>query len=279
MTPPEIAVTVKEMVKTKKLKKEEVEEKPKKEVEEKPEIVESAEGELVKAVKKARKEETEEAKGTVEPETKAEAETEEDSPKDESIKDEPAKEESAEEEKTEEEPAEEEPAEEELVKPEITVQSQGRDFKKYFIIGLVVIIVLAVIGGGIYVAQKAMKGKEAPAAPSTTPTPAPVEETETPAESELKREDLKLQVLNGSGVPGRAGEAKDFLEGLGYSGIEVGNADSYDYEETEVSFKEDKQDYLELLTDDLAEEYKLATETGILEEESDFDAVVIIGKE
>lgn len=237
----------------------------------------------------AKEEEVE--KGEVEEEEAKTEPTEEETPK------EPAETETeTEEPETEEEPAEEEPDEEsdeeETVEesteesteepdeePTVVVED-GMGKKKYILIGLIVIAGLAIIGGGIFVYRRAMSKKEA--APGVTPSPSPelTTPTETPEASptaELKREDLKLQVLNGSGVVGAAGEAEELLEGLGYEDIETGNADSYDYEETEVSIKEDKEDYSKMLTDDLSEKYTLAAETKALDEESEFDAVVIIG--
>ena len=143
---------------------------------------------------------------------------------------------------------------------------------------LIVIGVLVLIGGGIFVYQRAMSKKETDPVPATEvaePTEAP-EATPTP---ELARADLKIQVLNGSGVAGTAGEAQEFLEGLGYEDVATSNADNYDYEETEISIKEDKETYLEMLTDDLSEEYTLAAETTVLDEGSDYDVVITIGQE
>jgi hypothetical protein len=96
---------------------------------------------------------------------------------------------------------------------------------------------------------------------------------------ELKREELKLQVLNGRGVSGTAAEARDYLESLGYREMEIGNADLFDYETTEVSIKKDKDNYADLLREDLAEKYVISEKRGILEAENEFDAIVVIGGE
>ena len=89
------------------------------------------------------------------------------------------------------------------------------------------------------------KPKEAIVVPSPTPlaiaTPVPV----------FERKDFKIQVLNGSGVAGLAGKAKDKLEALGYPEVTVGNADSKDYTETEVSIKKSKSDFIAEIKKDL----------------------------
>lgn len=55
--------------------------------------------------------------------------------------------------------------------------------------------------------------------PSPTVLPTPT----TPAEK--KKEDLKIQILNGSGISGQAGKIKKHFENLGFVNIETGNAD------------------------------------------------------
>jgi len=65
---------------------------------------------------------------------------------------------------------------------------------------------------------------------------------------------------------------------LGYKDIAVGNADSFDFEKTEISIKEGKKDYLDILTNDLSDGYRVLEETKTLDEESEFDAVITIGK-
>lgn len=149
--------------------------------------------------------------------------------------------------------------------------------KKLFWIGLPVVFLIGALAGGVFIYKEGIKKTEkaeeqlVAVSPSSTPTPPP-----TPIP--LNREDLKLQVLNGRGVAGTAAEAKEFLEGLGYEEIEIDNADSYDYEETEVSIKEDKKDYLEQLSGDLSEKYTLSVQTPYVDKESEFDAIITIGR-
>ena len=59
-----------------------------------------------------------------------------------------------------------------------------------------------------------------------------------PATVDLGRENLTIQVLNGTGVSGLAGDVQTDLEAFEYSNIEVGNADGQDYEETVVFYIE-----------------------------------------
>ena len=107
-----------------------------------------------------------------------------------------------------------------------------------------------------------------PVTSSSEPTPAPKPD----------REMLKIQILNGRGIPGAANEAKKVLEDLGYRDIATGNASSYDFKNTEVATTKDKADYLELLIKDLSDTYQATSSAQQLKDESDFDAVIVVGE-
>jgi len=98
-------------------------------------------------------------------------------------------------------------------------------------------------------------------------------------EKKLERKDLAIRVLNGSGIAGKAGEVAAELEKLGYQISETGNADTFDYQETVIKIKEEKKDYLSLLTNDLKTLYTVRSEETFLNKEEEVDVIVIVGKE
>lgn len=107
--------------------------------------------------------------------------------------------------------------------------------------------------------------------PSTTPTPA--------AQTELKREDLTVQILNGSGVAGAAGQAKAALEKLGYKNVQTGNASASDFAETEVAILKAKENYFELVKKDLEDsDYTVSATAKTAPTTSKFDVVITLGK-
>ncbi|MFH1560975.1 MAG: LytR C-terminal domain-containing protein [Patescibacteria group bacterium] len=154
-----------------------------------------------------------------------------------------------------------------------TAGSDGGDKKKK------IILIIVGIGLGLLLVLllgKAIAGRTEKLDEFAEPTPVP---TEAPSPTPTPdRSGIKLKVLNGSGVPGLAGEAKDILEGLGYLDVAVGNANSYDYTETEIAVKEDGQEYFELLLTDLSGDYSVASQSSVLDEDSQYDAVVTLGK-
>lgn len=115
--------------------------------------------------------------------------------------------------------------------PQIKEEKKGKG-KIIFI--LLAILALAAVGVWL-VFGKGLKNESSDAEP--IPSVFEVEEsTPTPTPVEIERDEVSIQILNGSGIGGAAGDLQEEVEELGYSDIEVGNASSQDYETTEVIF-------------------------------------------
>lgn len=134
---------------------------------------------------------------------------------------------------------------------------------------------LTVAGFAVYNAVFKKSPPETPGQTENTP-PASTAPTATPIPP-ANRSDLKLQVLNGSGSPGVAAEVKTHLESLGYQDVATGNADSYDYKNTEISIKDSKKAYLDQLISDLKSKYPLSEESATVSADTAFDAVIVVG--
>ncbi len=119
--------------------------------------------------------------------------------------------------------------------------------------------------------------------PTDTPTPTksvtPTKANSIDPTTKLDRADLDIHVLNGSGVSGASKKMSDYLEGLGYNVIQIGNAENFDYEETEIQLKSASSKYLNLIKSDLGKEYTVGTATTDLATSERPDAYVIVGKE
>lgn len=142
----------------------------------------------------------------------------------------------------------------------------------------IALLVGALVGGLItyFSGISKLNTKETPT-PEATVEPV-VESTPTASPpASIKRDDIKLQVLNGSGVSGLAGKAKTYLEDLGYKDVAVGNASVSNLTETVISVKETKKDLLETVTTDLSKNYKVAKDTETLVASSKYDFVITLG--
>ena len=109
-----------------------------------------------------------------------------------------------------------------------------------------------------------------------TPTVIVEEEpTPTPEES-INKEEVKIKVLNGSGLVGEAGKVQKILEGLGYKVESTGNAGSYDFKETTIQTKEKVPlSVLNAIKRALETDYTVTTSQ--LDSDNDSDIIVTIG--
>lgn len=94
--------------------------------------------------------------------------------------------------------------------------------------------------------------------------------------TEVIREDVTIEVLNGAGVAGIAGETQNTLNELGYNVSSIGN-NTVNIEETLVRVKVGNLALAEAIKADLGEEFKINVAED-LDDDSEFDAVVIIGQ-
>ncbi len=162
---------------------------------------------------------------------------------------------------------------------------------------ITVIVVLLLALGGYYFFK--MQTKKAQLKPTPTPTFTPTEApTETPTSTPSgtltpsatasptirpttgavsKATELNVQILNGSGTVGAAGEVRDHLTSEGYKNIDTGNADNFDYTNITINIKESRKDFLTDIEDALKDKYTIGS-TGTLSADSNYDVVITVGK-
>ena len=128
-------------------------------------------------------------------------------------------------------------------------------------------------GNGISMPSLSLFSKPTPT-PTNTPTPLPPTPTPTPA---IVRAEVKIKVLNGSGIAGKAGDVKDFLKEKGYEEILTANADDFDYTTTVIKVKEDAEPGMEeFVAKDLSERVE-KPKFDTLEKDEAADVVIIVG--
>jgi len=175
------------------------------------------------------------------------------------------------------------PQESKVSFPTVGGEKKSGGAKTFLIIGILVLV--GVLG---YVIYKSASGKSSDMA-LTEPTPydnmaAPVEETTpeslaTPSSSPsatVDKEDIKVQVQNGTGITGEAAYLQTLLKGLGYTDIAVGNSVKQDMEETQVSFGSSvPSSIVTEITTKLNSVYEKVTKTSSTS--TTYDIVIITG--
>jgi len=197
-------------------------------------------------------------------------------------------EEDKEEEKEEVEKDEKDEKEEEKVEPEekpAFLEKEEEEIKHvsgwWLVLGIILIIGLVV--GGLFWANR--NKEEEPAIvnqeesiPTEIPVPTATPEPVEPLTEEEKTE-MSVQILNGTGIPGRATIARARLESAGWGEVEVDNADNYDYVESEIQVKPGSGEIFTSLKEDMEEYYQVASGSFELSANSEYDAIVILGED
>jgi hypothetical protein len=114
------------------------------------------------------------------------------------------------------------------------------------------------------------------AKPTPTPTRIPLP-TATPT-PEVKKEELKVKILNGSGTPGKASDVKAVVKKAGFMDIVTGNADEFNFEKTEVAVKKGKE-YLYPIVKESLTDYVTEVKLGVLDDKETADVVITVGKD
>lgn len=119
--------------------------------------------------------------------------------------------------------------------------AQSQDFaswepkKKSPLIPIIIIIVLLglVVGGFLLLRSGAQPATES----SPTPEPNVIIEQSLPTPSlSVDKAEIKIKVLNGTGIAGEAGILKDKLTAAGFADVQAGNASRQNYTDAQVSF-------------------------------------------
>ncbi len=92
----------------------------------------------------------------------------------------------------------------------------------------------------------------------------------------LNKNDIKIRVENGSGIPGVAAKTQTVLQDLTYVVPEIGNSDGDNRKNTLIKIKKSKVDYKDLLIADLKTNYDLVVEDG-LDESLTYDVLITVG--
>ncbi len=142
------------------------------------------------------------------------------------------------------------------------------------LVAFIVVVILAASVGGYFYFNQPKKTEETKEAVVATVTPTPTDKPE------IDKTSVKVQVINGTGTPGQAGQVVEALEDAGYSAdnIETGNADEFDNTVTTITAREDFKDVADDIKDLLSPTFdNVRVESSELETDSEFDIVIVTG--
>lgn len=146
---------------------------------------------------------------------------------------------------------------------------------------IILVLFLVVIGGVTFFVFKSSKSGSTLGENTETPTDSLISETPvespTPTPAAVDKAQVRIQVLNGTGIAGEAGILSDQLKNLGYTEVKTGNAASQSETDTTVTFSTTlSQDVITEITEKLNGLYtSVKTNTGSTS--ADFDVEIITG--
>ncbi len=162
----------------------------------------------------------------------------------------------------------------------------GKSRKKLFAIigGIVIVILILIVGITIFSNNSEPEDEDIFATPAESqptstqsPTPTTPSEDTSDSSSDVDKSEYSILVQNGSGTAGAAGRLTDILGDLGYTIFDTENADNFDYVETVIRVTSGNKTLLNLLKNDLKDDYTIG-ETST-DYEGSASAVIIIGAE
>lgn len=137
-------------------------------------------------------------------------------------------------------------------------QRKSSGAKTFLVIGILVLV--AILGFIIFKNASKQAEEITPTPFAETPTEAPVVSSPTASPKPADKSKVKIEIQNGTGIPGEAAFLQTELKSLGYTNITVGNASSQDATATVVTFaKSLSADIVDELTKKLKELYKEVT--------------------
>jgi len=111
---------------------------------------------------------------------------------------------------------------------------------------------------------------------SVLSTQSEVPESVPSEQKELKREDLRIRIENGTGVSGLAAKTRDFLNDKGYQVVSIDTAEE-EREDTLLRFKESTKDFKDMMVKDLTGKIVDVKIEDNLEDSEEYDLLIVIG--
>ncbi len=139
---------------------------------------------------------------------------------------------------------------------------------------VVAVVLLSAIIGSYLILRQPKKTEEKKEAVVQTIEPTP---TEKPKKDKAL---VKVQVVNGTGTPGQAGEVVKSLKDAGYSedNIKTGNAEEFDNTATTIEARTDFEEIANDIRDVLKATFsEITIKSSKVDTESEFDIIIVTG--
>jgi hypothetical protein len=171
---------------------------------------------------------------------------------------------------------------------DVAEQPAKKHFGLYFIVVALLsfILGLGAMAGASYLGlvhvnfTKLPAGVQIPGLIGQKPTPTVLPPIAIPTVKPVDLTAFTITVLNGSGISGKAADAKNALNAAGFTVSSTGNADKSTYTKTEISAKKTvNHDYITKLEDELNKSYDVDTTVATSPDSDTTDVTVTLGSQ
>lgn len=163
----------------------------------------------------------------------------------------------------------------------LEAESLSKPSKLHYILPSVIVIglILSILGTYYYHTLRIDQDSLIkPSASSTIPSTSTPDPTYSPSEIIPDLTKIKTNILNGSGVDGKATEVSNLLKKAGFTNINIGNAENYSYVNVQIQLKDSTQSAsLRKTLQHTLDEYSLEFKDS-LPNQTEFDLIIIVGK-
>jgi hypothetical protein len=172
-------------------------------------------------------------------------------------------------------PEEERSAEEFFSKPPDAYDENKGTLKFFLTVVLITFVVGMVLFGGIYYGIS-NKDKLLSLVNKPSPTPSEAPQEVSPTNEPVDLAEFDIRVLNGTSTSGLAASLQEDLKEAGFKVVSVGNADSDDFDRTEIAAVEKvSKEFLDKLREELGKSYIVGETVKLSTGEA--DVVITIG--
>jgi len=149
-------------------------------------------------------------------------------------------------------------------------------------VAVIALLILSVTGWMMYIRSEWMRKQELLSNQTETEEqivqePVVEDQVEIVESEQLERNEISLEILNGSGVAGLAAETMVDFEDLGYEEISVGNAETTPG--NELYIRAGYEEKIDVLMSDVLGELEIATISGELEGDGEIIARIVLGQQ
>lgn len=162
-------------------------------------------------------------------------------------------------------------------------ETGGKSMRNQYLLLAICIIILACAIGYLLLWSNTISNPWFKTSESTKPkptsvtTPSATSKPSPTAEPLMDKSNIKIEILNGSGIEGQAGKLSNFLQEAGYSNVTTGNTDNSEERTTIVYNKLLPKDLLTDITDAVKNDLPDPT-LQVASQSSEYDVKITTGK-